>query len=340
MRALRWHARGDVRVEDVPAPGLAGDSDVIVEVEACGLCGTDVEEVRYGPKVVPVEHPHPLTGVRAPLTLGHEILGRVVAAGPGSPVRPGDRVVPNPCLADGTCAQCRAGAEQRCEQFGVTGMTADGGMAEQVRLDGRACVRIGDEVPLALAVLTEPYSIAFHVVAGTPLEGRRVVVVGLGTIGRAVLDVARLRGAAEVIGVDPAEAARRAALDAGAVEALEPVGAAGLDADVVVEASGADDGLRHAIEACRKGADVLAVGIPGRDVVVPVPDLVLREVVVRGRVGQRLPEVAEAADALTRGLVGSAAPTPVFVGLEAAAALLTGTRQAPRGAKVAVLPTH
>src|SRR4051812_14912746 len=80
MRAARWHGRGDVRVEDVPVP-RPGPDDVVLRVGWCGICGTDVEEYRDGPAVIPVDRPNPLTGQRAPVTLGHEFAGTVAALG-------------------------------------------------------------------------------------------------------------------------------------------------------------------------------------------------------------------------------------------------------------------
>src|SRR5262245_3297017 len=80
MRAARWHGRGDVRVQEVPVPE-PGPGDVVLKVAWCGICGTDVEEYRDGPVVIPVDRPNPLTGQRAPVTLGHEFAGTVAAVG-------------------------------------------------------------------------------------------------------------------------------------------------------------------------------------------------------------------------------------------------------------------
>src|SRR5687768_9547414 len=91
MRAARWYGRGDVRVEDLPDLGAPPAGWVRVTVEACGICGTDVEEFTAGPNVVPVE-PHPLTGRCAPLTLGHEAVGVVDVVGDGVDLEPGTRV--------------------------------------------------------------------------------------------------------------------------------------------------------------------------------------------------------------------------------------------------------
>src|SRR5690242_1108071 len=77
MLAVRWHGRGDVRVEEVPPPGPPGPGEVQLRVRWCGICGTDLEEWLSGPVFIPAAAPHPVTGARAPLVLGHEFTGVV-----------------------------------------------------------------------------------------------------------------------------------------------------------------------------------------------------------------------------------------------------------------------
>jgi (R,R)-butanediol dehydrogenase / meso-butanediol dehydrogenase / diacetyl reductase len=83
MLAVRWHARGDVRAERVPPPPSPGPGDVQLKVRWCGICGTDLEEWLSGPVFIPAAEPHPVTGARAPLVLGHEFAGVVAAVGDG-----------------------------------------------------------------------------------------------------------------------------------------------------------------------------------------------------------------------------------------------------------------
>src|SRR5437667_12065340 len=109
MRALRFHAARDLRVEDVPEPPAAAAGEVVVRVAACGICGTDLHEYVAGPIVTPVE-PHPLTGATNPQILGHEFSGTVVAVGPAvSRVAVGDRVAIMPLAYCGRCAYCSRG---------------------------------------------------------------------------------------------------------------------------------------------------------------------------------------------------------------------------------------
>ena len=107
MHAARWHGQRDVRVDEVSIPNPE-PHQALVEVEWCGICGTDLEEYESGPVNVPVEEAHPLTGQRAPITLGHEIVGTVVEpARDGSGPSEGARVIPDVVLGCGECWWCK-----------------------------------------------------------------------------------------------------------------------------------------------------------------------------------------------------------------------------------------
>lgn len=160
MRAVRWHARDDVRLDDVPVPSPA-DDQVLIRVEAAGICGTDIDEVRNGPITVLVV-PHPVNGRSAPMTLGHEIVGVVARAGPTSGVTVGARVAPWPLLTCGRCRDCVSDHANRCPHIVALGMSADGGMADFLVVEGSRCAPVGDAVELDRAVLVEPFAVAMH----------------------------------------------------------------------------------------------------------------------------------------------------------------------------------
>src|SRR3954454_24184012 len=112
MRAVRWHARDDVRLDEGSVP-IPGAGEVLLRVEAAAICGTDVDEVRNGPVTVPVA-PHRISGRSAPITLGHEIVGVVAETGPGVSFGVGTRVAPWPSRPCGQCRECLTGHENRC----------------------------------------------------------------------------------------------------------------------------------------------------------------------------------------------------------------------------------
>ena len=109
MKAAVWYNRRDVRVVDVEEPQVE-EGKVKIEVEWCGICGSDLHEYASGPITIPVNKPHPLTGQVAPVILGHEFSGRVVETGKGvKHLQAGDRVVVEPILRCGQCDPCRRG---------------------------------------------------------------------------------------------------------------------------------------------------------------------------------------------------------------------------------------
>ena len=145
--ALRWHGRGDVRLDEIEDPPPPGPGEVQLRPLWCGICGTDVEEYRSGPVFIPSGSPHPLTGRLAPITLGHEFSGEVVDVGPGvERFRPGDRVAADTLIFCGECYWCRRHQVTLCERLAALGLMADGGLAglcnapERTLLPrGRAC---------------------------------------------------------------------------------------------------------------------------------------------------------------------------------------------------------
>src|SRR5579862_4128333 len=117
MRALRWHARQDVRLDDVAEPTLVTPGWALVEVDLCGICGTDLGEYKSGPRLITTT-PHPLTRQSAPVTLGHEIVGRIRATSDSdSKLADGTRVILDAALRCGNCAACLDGDYNRC-RFG------------------------------------------------------------------------------------------------------------------------------------------------------------------------------------------------------------------------------
>ena len=161
MLAVRWHARGAVRVDEVPPPPPPRPGEVQLRVGWCGICGTDVEEWLSGPGFIPVDAPHPITGARAPIILGHEFAGRVVAVGDGvAEPQTGQRVAVDTIVFCGTCHWCRRGEVTRCPQLGGLGLHGDGGLAELCNAPARMCLQLPDTVADDEAPLVETLAVA------------------------------------------------------------------------------------------------------------------------------------------------------------------------------------
>jgi (R,R)-butanediol dehydrogenase/meso-butanediol dehydrogenase/diacetyl reductase len=222
VKALRWHARHDVRLDSVPEPS-PGANEVLIAVVACGICGSDLHEYLDGPLYIPTR-PHPLTGKVPPVTLGHEFAGRVVEIGrDASGVRVGDRVTVNPCLLCGSCTWCRRGQPNHCARLATLGLSKDGAFAPLVAAPASGCHVLPPALSDVEGAFVEPLSVAVHAVNRARLvPGAHAVVVGAGPIGLLVLQVLRARGAAWVAVIEPREERRRLARELGSDHVIDP----------------------------------------------------------------------------------------------------------------------
>jgi (R,R)-butanediol dehydrogenase/meso-butanediol dehydrogenase/diacetyl reductase len=280
VRAVRWHARLDVRYEQVPDPPVPGPGEIKVEVAFCGICGSDVHEYLAGPRQIPAA-PHPLTGRCPPVVLGHEVAGWVADAGPGARLPIGTPVALNALEPCGRCRQCQAGAAERCEILGHIGISADGGLADFATVPGDMAVPLPAGLPLDVAALAEPFAVAGHAVAqaGQPL-GRRCLVLGAGTIGLATALL--LRQAGNQVSVGDIDSRR---LAAAAELGLPAAGPDEVAADFVFECAGTATAPGEALRRAAPGGLVVLTGLPVSLSQVDARDLVLRELRVAGSVG-------------------------------------------------------
>src|SRR5262249_34403112 len=172
MKAARLHGPRDLRVESVrdprPEPG-----QVIVRMTAAGLCGTDYE-IYSGAR--PVEYPR---------IMGHELVGRVEAAAPDvTRVEPGDPVVVEPHYSCRRCPLCREGTRTVCRPRTPSGITAEGGLAELVRVRARCCGRAPRGGAADALLLAEPLAVVVRAVGrAEPKSGEAAAIVGAGALG-------------------------------------------------------------------------------------------------------------------------------------------------------------
>ncbi|NUS14685.1 MAG: alcohol dehydrogenase catalytic domain-containing protein [Streptomyces sp.] len=257
MKAVVWHAIGDIRLDDVPEPGIQDPYDAVVRVTASAICGTDLHFVRGT-----------MPGMAEGRILGHEAVGVVEETGPGvRNLRPGDRVVVPSTVGCGSCAYCRAGHYAQCDRANPGGPLAgtvffggpeaagglDGLQAEYARVPyaHAGLVPLPDTVDDAQAVLlSDIYPTAwFGVELAGVGTGDTVAILGGGPVGQAAVACARLRGAGRIILVDGVAdrldlAARQHAevVDFNAEDPVEAVRdlTGGTGADRVVDAVGVD----------------------------------------------------------------------------------------------------
>ena len=274
-RAAVWYGPGDVRVVDVAARP-PGPGEAAIRVAYCGICGSDVHEYTDGPWAIPVTEPHPESGAKAPIVLGHEFCGTVAEVGAGvSGFAPGDRVAVEPHYRCGACPRCENGEYNLCRHFGFAGLMGDGGMAERAVVPAYMLHRLPDGVALEQAALFEPAAVALHALRrGGIQSGETVAVVGLGPIGLLVVMLAARLGAGRVIVTDLRPARLELARGLGATDVV-PAGrrdavaqlirqaAGGEGADAAFEVVGSEGTLRTCLDATRKGGRVVLVGLTG-----------------------------------------------------------------------------
>jgi (R,R)-butanediol dehydrogenase/meso-butanediol dehydrogenase/diacetyl reductase len=246
MRAARYYGEKDVRVEEIDEQTV-GEGQVEISVAYAGICGTDRHEYVAGPILIPDTEPHPSTGERLPVTLGHEVSGTVESVGEGvESVAAGERVTVNPMLPCGECQYCLAGKHNVCADLGFIGLTGGGGgFAERLVVDEQNVVPIPNDVSLREASLVEPFSVGLHAVRHSPVKtGDSVAVFGTGPIGLTVIQAAQAAGARRVIVSEPQEGRRELAEEIGADATIDPT-----EVDPVEEIRGrTEDGVEVAFE--------------------------------------------------------------------------------------------
>ena len=286
MRALVKYARGvgKLAVRDVVEPSIA-PNQVLVQVDACGVCGTDLkiqdDKFIYDP----------------PVTVGHEFSGTIVTVGTGvSRWKAGDRVVAEQHFeACGTCEYCLTGRRHFCLKKRSPGYLSNGAFAERIAVDAALLHRIPDAVSLEAAALVEPMAVAaYGILERTGIHPEdRVVILGCGPIAVLALQLLRAAGASRVIltGLSSDEAARFAVarrLGADAVinvEREDPVAVVkemtdGAGVDVVVDLTGAAPAIRQGFEMVRRDGRFCALGMPGGDVPLPWTQVALQAIKV------------------------------------------------------------
>lgn len=186
MKAVRLHAIGDLRVDDIAEPGPPGAREVKLKVEMAGICGSDLHNFRTG-----------VWMSRLPSTPGHEFVATVVETGSGvTGLTVGDRVVADSRVPCGRCAACSSGRVYLCSSMGFVGEVNDGGFAPFTVLPEQQLLRLPDQsLPAVVAAMAEPLAVALHAV--NRLNAPRDVavgVVGAGPIGALVTLVLRHAG--------------------------------------------------------------------------------------------------------------------------------------------------
>lgn len=287
MKALVLKAPSTFAYEEVPTPDLR-DDEVLVRVQACGICGSDVHGMDGS------------SGRRIPpIIMGHEAAGVIETTGAAtSGFAPGDRVTFDSTVYCGACHYCRKGLINLCEDRRVLGVSCEeyrrhGAFAEYVAVPARILYPLPDAVTFERAAMVEPLSVALHAVELLPARlGDTAVVVGAGMIGLLAIQVLRAAGCSQIVAVDIEEAKLELATKLGATLTLNSTESDvtqevrsvtdGRGAPLAVEAVGIAESLRTAVECVEKGGSVAVIGNLTPAVELPLQLAVTRQITLYG----------------------------------------------------------
>jgi len=287
LKALVLTDVNQLKIRDVPEP-VMGNQDVLIQVKACGICGSDVHGIDGS------------TGRRQPpIIMGHEAAGIIAAAGSGvTNWKKGDRVTFDSTVYCGQCTFCQKGRINLCDNRQVLGVSCDdyhrdGAFAELVAIPQHILYRLPQGVSFEQGAMTEALSIAVHAVKRTEISpGDTAVVVGAGMIGLLVIQVLRASNCGKVIAVDVSPERLRLAEELGADVILNPQTSdvltqcsqltKGRGADISIEVVGITSAVQTAVSVLRKGGHLTLVGNVSPQVEIPLQTIVTREISVNG----------------------------------------------------------
>ena len=266
MKSAVFYGKHDMRVEESPMPKV-GAEDVLIQVKACGICGTDVH-IYEGDKGA--------AEVTPPTILGHEFSGVVAEVGSAvTNVKVGDRVCIDPNCYCGKCDFCRNGIAHYCTDMIGYGTTVNGGFAEYCSVNQRQVYKLGDHTTFEQGAMTEPVACCLHGMDMCNIHpGSSVVIIGGGMIGLLMLQLARLAGAARTALLEPVASKRDVAKKLGADICIDPIhedvkaalAAAGMTwVNTVIEYVGRTSTIEQAIDIVGNKGTVMMFGLTKPD---------------------------------------------------------------------------
>lgn len=278
MRASVLHGAKQIVVEQRPIPEPRRD-EVLIQVAAVGVCGSDLHYFRDGRNGDRV--------VTSPLVLGHEAAGQIVAVGADIGAdRVGQRVAIEPQRPCRVCMQCKAGRYNLCPEMRFFGSPpVDGAFCEFVTIQADFAHPVPDDVSDDAAALMEPLSVGISAARKAGVApGAKVLIAGAGPIGAIIAQVAKAYGAAEIIVSDPIADRRERIRAFGATHVIDPAydDMSGLSVDAFIDASGAAPAIVSGTRTVRGGGAVVLVGVSAADVALPISVIQNRELVVTG----------------------------------------------------------
>ncbi|KAI9376521.1 chaperonin 10-like protein [Aspergillus egyptiacus] len=335
MRAARFHAAGDLRIDDIPAPDPntpETKNKVLVRVAWCGICGTDLHEYLLGPHMIPSPKtgPHPLTHETLPVVMGHEFTGTIIQAPDGSDLAPGQAVVIDPRFFCNSCTACTQSATNCCEIAGFLGISGGGGgfsevvaaYPEQVYVLSNWNQEAGKEagVDLAAAALIEPLVVAWHAlklflsITGSTAEDLRtlpILIVGAGPIAVAMAFILKAHGAQTILVSGVSKVRREFLQESGIVTDVFDAGTGDIPkrckevtkdgVGVVFDCAGVQDGMDAGSASLRFRGVYINLALPRGPITIPFEPFMLKEITYKCSMTYDQGDFKETVDAFLAG---------------------------------------
>ena len=286
MRAIVWQGPNEMTVEEQPNPPDPGPGELILQPEAVGICGSEVEGY--------LGH---MGNRTPPLVMGHEFAGTVIATGEGAQDLQGARVTVNPLSGCGECRLCLAGDTNLCLDRILVGVHVPGAFADFVKVRAADARRLPDDVSMRVGALMEPLANGVHAVRLAPKGAERTVVIGAGTIGLVTLQAALLEGLPHVAVVERDDTRRARALTLGAhADGAEPG-----EADLVIDAVGAEATRKLGLELLRPGGTLVCIGLASDDTTLGFHGVIRSQHRIQGSYAYTMPDFEQAYEWLVSG---------------------------------------
>lgn len=297
MKAARWYAAKDIRIEDIEVP-TPKENQVKIAVKFTGICGSDLHEYNHGPQLIPFDKPYPLNGHQGTTTLGHEFSGVVEEVGKNvSQFKKGDRVVVEPIFRNPLSPFIETGEYNLSEPLGFVGLTSNGGFAKYVVVEDYMVHKIPDTMTFEQGAIVEPAAVAAYGIQQSGLKmGDTILVSGAGPIGLLTIQVALAVGASQIFVSDISEARLKKAKEIGATHTFDARDKdipkkikemTSYGVDVFIDAAGVQASFDTGINSLRNGGTAVLVALFAKEVMHDALNQALRELTVKGIIGYR-----------------------------------------------------
>jgi threonine 3-dehydrogenase len=289
--ALKAEAAPGATFARVDIPQI-GPQDVLVQVKAASICGTDVHIYEWDAWAQ--------SRMQTPRIFGHEFAGIVVEVGSEvTTLVPGDFVAAETHITCGHCYQCKTGQGHICSNVKILGIDRDGAFAEYIAIPESVAWKTGKEIDHAVASVQEPFGNAVHAIYEGEITNKTVAVIGCGPIGLWAVGLARISGASDIFAIEPNAKRLEMASEMGAnyllnpreVDPIEKIHQAtdGLGVDVVLEMSGNPYAIKQGFKSLRNGGRVSLLGIPSQMIELDLAnDIIFKGAKVYGISGRRM----------------------------------------------------